>query len=147
MSTMFGIQTDYQNNPNDPTMQRALAAMKPSAFMQTMANIVLPLLPWGRKFLTTKTGGQIFFKEMLDLTGLAQEVVDIKRRGESDRKVRFTILNTKVYWRNARFNFDNTLQRRLNDLCLTRNQCRPFVEALGGVGGGGTSCSVVRKCS
>jgi hypothetical protein len=87
MSTSFGIQTDYQTNPEDPVMEKALRAMKPSVFRQILGNIVLPLFPYGWEFLTSKVGGKIFFREMLSMRGLAQDVVDVKRRGGSTRKV------------------------------------------------------------
>lgn len=81
MSTAFGVQSDFQNNPNDPTMLTAIKAMKPSSVLQIIANFIMPMFPYGREFLSTKLGGQIFFKSLLDTANIAQDVVDVRRKG------------------------------------------------------------------
>lgn len=82
MSAAFGIQSDFQHNPNDPVMQTATKAMRPNIFLQFIANAVIPLLPYGRKFLYSEMGKKIFFKELFDLADVARNVVDIRRKGE-----------------------------------------------------------------
>ncbi|KXJ25206.1 cytochrome P450 3A24 [Exaiptasia diaphana] len=80
MSIAFGVQTDFQNNPNDPIMQKAIRAMKPSALNITMQNIILPYLPYGRKLPTSQFGSHFFFKDILEFVDLAQSVLDERRK-------------------------------------------------------------------
>jgi len=91
MSTAFGIQSDFQNNPNDPVMQTALKAMRPNVILQFIANAVMPLLPWGKKFVMSEMGKSIFFKELFEITDVTRKVVDMRRRGQV-RKVRIYIM-------------------------------------------------------
>lgn len=82
VSTAFGIQSDFQNNPNDPVMQTALKAMRPSFILQFIANLVMPLLPWGRKVLMSQIGKYIFFKEIYDIVDILRNVVDMRKKGQ-----------------------------------------------------------------
>ncbi|KAK3699413.1 hypothetical protein QZH41_018572, partial [Actinostola sp. cb2023] len=86
MSTAFGVQSDFQNNPNDPIMQKALRSMKPSTLNLVMQNIILPLVPYGRKFPTSKYGCKFFFKDFMDIGDVAQDVIDGRRKGREERK-------------------------------------------------------------
>ncbi|KAK3740560.1 hypothetical protein QZH41_014951 [Actinostola sp. cb2023] len=85
MSTSFGLHTEFQINADDPVFKMAIAAMKPGP-LQAIANIVLPLFPYGERFAFSRLGGRLFFKDMLDLCALAQDVVDERRKKESSRK-------------------------------------------------------------
>ena len=88
MSTAFGVQTDFQNNPNDPIMQKASGAVTPSALNVIVQTFVLPFIPYGRKFMYSKLGGQLFFKDMLEIADIAQNVIDARRKGREQRKVK-----------------------------------------------------------
>ncbi|KAK3737559.1 hypothetical protein QZH41_017756, partial [Actinostola sp. cb2023] len=81
MSTTFGIQTDFQNNPDDPIMDTAIKCMKPNSLLQFIGNMILPMFPFGRKFHTSKLGAKIFFKKLIEMADIAQDVVDVRRKG------------------------------------------------------------------
>ena len=81
MSTTFGIQTDFQNNPDDPIMDTAIKSMKPNSLLQIIASIILPMFPFGRAFLTSKLGSKIFFKKLMEMADIARDVVDVRRKG------------------------------------------------------------------
>lgn len=91
MATAFGLETNFQINSDDSVFKMAVSAMRPG-LLQVIANIVLPLFPYGGKFAFSKLGGRIFFKDMLDMWNLARDVVDVRRKKGSTRKVNNKLL-------------------------------------------------------
>lgn len=82
MSAAFGIQSDFQNNPDDPIMQTALRSMRPSNLQQFIQNAIMPLLPYGREFVASDIGKHYFFKDALTMSEVARKVINIRRGGE-----------------------------------------------------------------
>ncbi|EDO35630.1 predicted protein, partial [Nematostella vectensis] len=86
ISCAFGVESDCQNNPNDPVMKKATAAMRPSLIRTILGSVILPLLPGGQKFVSSKTGASLFFRELFELTSFVQGVIEMKNREGSSRK-------------------------------------------------------------
>ncbi|EDO45653.1 predicted protein [Nematostella vectensis] len=86
ISCAFGVESDCQNNPKDPVMKKATAAMRPSLIRTILANAVLPLLPGGQKLVSSKIGASLFFREVLELNSFVQGVIQMKKREGSSRK-------------------------------------------------------------
>lgn len=82
MSAAFGIQSNFQKNPDDPIMKTSIRAMKPSKVLQFIGNVILPLFPYGREFLSTQFGKSIFFNDLFKIGDVARDVIDIRRKGE-----------------------------------------------------------------
>lgn len=81
MSTAFGIQTDFQNNPNDPVMQTATQFMNPNLVKRFLEQNVIPALPYGIEFLKSQLGKRLFFKKLFKVADIAQEVVEARKKG------------------------------------------------------------------
>ena len=86
MGAAFGIDTDYQSNPDDPVVKKVIKSMNPNAWEQIFFFVVLPLLPFGQKIVNSNFGARIIWRELVEVKNITQEVVDAKRK-ESTQKV------------------------------------------------------------
>jgi len=86
LSTAFGVQTDYQRNPNDPIMEVVKRALNISPFMQGVL-LFLSMMPFGEYMLASENFTKFLFKDTFEMLEYAQGVVDLKKREGSTRKV------------------------------------------------------------
>ena len=87
MSAVFGVKTDCQTNPDDPVLAKALLAMS-QTMTQKILFPIMGLLPFGKLLMDTEYFGKLLFGNLFPMMKVAQEMIDVKRKGEATgRKV------------------------------------------------------------
>ena len=88
LSTAFGVQSECQTNPDDPTMMQARDALRFSPVALTIIGLGL-LLPYGSKLL--KLLSPWLFKNFQGIKNVADQVIRTsKRKEEGTEKVSLT---------------------------------------------------------